>query len=100
MPGAVAPIVALAEAARGALVERFGASWRAKTTEEIAADASPAEAFGPETAARLVALLGEADRVKFSGEGGDAQGVEADAWAAWVESFVAAAGARSTINAR
>lgn len=97
-------VVAHADAVRAALVARFGATWRAKTTEEIAGDPGPAEAFGTATAERLNLLLREADRAKFSGPGtgtgegspgAGPQGDEADAWVAW---FVAGAGARSTSN--
>lgn len=92
----LAPIVVLAEIARDSLVVRFGASWRAKTTEEIADDNVLAETIGAEDAGRLVALLIEADRVKFSVETASDQGGEV--WADWVEAF--AAGARSTITGK
>lgn len=104
LPGSPAGgVVALAEAARAALVARFGEPWRTKTTEEIAADPAPAGAFGVETAATLIALLGEADRLKFSGGGSPGAGLQGEGgedWAAWVAGLVAGveAGARSTIN--
>jgi hypothetical protein len=97
------PIVAQATAARDALVARFGPAWRAKTTEEIAADPAPVEAFGTEMAERLVALFREADRAKFAtarlSEAGP-QRADADEWALWVAAFVASAGATSTIKGK
>ncbi len=93
----------MAGAARRALAARFGASWLAKTTEEIAAGTDLIEVFGFETTDRLLDLLREADRAKFStrnhGEfAGQRESVEA--WALWVETFVAAAGATSRINGK
>ncbi len=94
-------VVALAETARAALVARFGAPWRARTTEEVAADSGLVEALGAGTVERLVALLRAADRSKFAVESPDLQrDDDAEAWALWVASFVAAAGASSTINGK
>jgi len=97
------PLVALAESVRAALVARFGASWRAKTTEEIASDAAPADAFGVETAERLVTLLREADRAKFAATdaaGSGSQRDDVDAWMPWVAEFLAEAGATSRISGK
>jgi hypothetical protein len=93
-------IVALAESARAALVARFGADWRARTTEEVADDAGLAESIGPEAVGQLVALLREADRVKFAGVASPPQRSDVEAWALWVASFVAAAGASSTTRGK
>ncbi len=94
----VAPIVRLAEIARESLVLRLGPAWKARTAEEFAADKTLVETIGAEDAGRLVALLIEADRVKFSANDRLDQGGEVDAFAAWLESFTG--GARSTINGR
>jgi hypothetical protein len=51
---------------RGALAERFGPAWGAKTTEEIAAEPALVDLLGPERAGTLVRALGEADRAKFA----------------------------------
>jgi hypothetical protein len=89
-------------AVREALVARFGASWRARTTEEIAADATLAEALGPEPTARLVEFLSDADRAKFDDRDG-LQPPVPDDLPDWLIAFVAptsnvpAAGARSRI---
>ena len=88
-------LIELSGKVRGALVERFGEAWRAKTTEEIATDPALSEVFGPETAARLIAILSEADRLKFAAEETCPQREDADDWAAFVSGFLAAAGARS-----
>lgn len=53
---------------REALVRAFGAGWRARTTEEIAASGEVAGRFGAEVAGRIVAYLGAVDRSKFSGD--------------------------------
>lgn len=94
-------VVALAETARAALVSRFGSPWRARTTEEVATDPGLAETFGPETVERLVSLLRAADRSKFAADGsGPQRDEDTEAWALWVASFVAAAGARSMIKGK
>lgn len=91
-------IVALSDAVRAALVSRFGPTWQAKTSEEIGNDPEVLDAFGPETAGRLVVLLREADRLKFAAAGSvgpsdQCEGLES--WADWAADFVSAAGARS-----
>lgn len=96
-------IVALAESVREALVSRFGETWRAKTSEEIGDDPGTIDAFGPETASRLVVLLREADRFKFAELGSVAplgHREELELWAVWASDFVADAGARSTITGK
>jgi hypothetical protein len=53
---------------RVALIRAFGPSWRARTTEEIAASPVLGERFGAEVAGRVVAYLGAIDRAKFSAD--------------------------------
>jgi hypothetical protein len=89
-------IVALSAGVRGLLAARFDETWLAKTTEEIAASAALADAFGAGTADQLVAFLRAADRVKFAPEG---QGDEAGDWLDWASEFVST-GARSTTNGK
>lgn len=86
---------ALCGRVRSALVGRLGAGWAARTTQELAGDPALGSAFGPGQSARLAEFLEAADRAKFAG----APDHGAD-WAAWVEEFVEAAGATSTINGR
>lgn len=58
---------AAASMIRRALVTRFGASWAALTTEEIAAAPDLEPAIGPDRAKELLSILARADRSKFSG---------------------------------
>jgi hypothetical protein len=89
-------MAALAERAREALAARFGPAWKARTTEEVAGSAELAAELGPETLARLVAFLQDADRAKFAGAAD--HGPE---WYEWVAAFAAGpAGASSRINGR
>jgi hypothetical protein len=83
---------------RQALVARFGPSWGAKTTEEIAAEPGLADRLGPERAEGLVRFLREADRAKFAGE--TAATFQGPEWNDWVSAFVAEAGATSRIKGR
>lgn len=98
-PGTSADVlIELSGKIRGTLVERFGEAWRAKTTEEISSEPALWEVFGRETAERLVAILSEADRVKFAAEEmveTRSQSEDADDRAVFVSGFLAAAGARS-----
>jgi hypothetical protein len=97
-PAAEAPMVRGAARVRAALIARFGPGWGAKTTEEIAAEPGPAAAWGPERAEQLVRFLHAADRAKFAGTGAEA--AHSPEWDAWVEAFVAEAGASSTSSGR
>lgn len=88
---------------RMALVGCFGEPWRAKTTEEISEERELAEVFGEETAERLVALLKGGDLEKFGVMGENEainQGVEMEAWEAFVVGFSRDAGARSRMTGR
>jgi hypothetical protein len=58
----------LTDRVRSALVRAFGPSWRARTTEEVAASAELSERFGEEVAARVVDYLRAVDRSKFSAD--------------------------------
>jgi hypothetical protein len=96
-----ASLPAAARRTREALIERFGTSWGAMTTEEVAAQPPMLEALGPERTRRVLRLLSAADRFRFSAEAnGDDQGEED--WARWAEEFVAALLAQqtSTISGR
>jgi hypothetical protein len=93
-------LIAQADLIRSVLVARFGESWRAKTTEEIAAMPDLFDALDPESAARLIAFLRESDRAKFAAELIANHQGEVDAWDGWVTDFVAAAGPRSTIKGK
>ena len=60
-----ARLLALRERARTILARRFGPALRARTTEEMAADARLAETLGNDDLARLTSLLRAGDRVLF-----------------------------------
>jgi hypothetical protein len=94
-------------AVREAMALRFGTQWRARTTEEIEADAALAEALGPEHAERLVRFLAASDRAKFDDREGlqsplpdDSPGLELDWLGGFVASSLPAAGARSRIKGK
>lgn len=91
-------------AVRESLVTRFGPAWRAKTTEEIAAEDSLVLALGAEEAGRLVHFLAEVDRLKFATDGAPAQELGAHSaagWESWVSTFLApAAGATSKMSGK
>lgn len=84
-------MIVWSDSVRDALVERFGPSWRAKTTEEIATDERLADALGSEQAAQLLMFLNEADRAKFAAESDSSWALEdqrADDWREWVGRFL------------
>ncbi len=97
-------MVAWSEAVREALVVRFGPAWRAKTTEEMAADSTLLDALGPERTGELVRFLKVADHAKFAVRGGPLADAQSDAWRSWVAVFVSesasAAGASSRIKGK
>jgi hypothetical protein len=90
-PGAV--LLSLAARVREDLAARFGPSLRARTTEEIAADAAIREALGSKNLEPLTHLLITADRWKFASEPGN--GLEESMlddlsnWEAWHKTFLA-----------
>jgi hypothetical protein len=101
-------VVDLSESVREALAARFGESWRAKTTEEIASEPSLAKTLGALSAEHLIGFLQVADLVKFAADRlpgylpeiePDLQRAEAAA-GAWLEALAAegSAGANSTIK--
>ena len=61
-------LVALANSTKIALATQFGPTWRAKTTEELAADPVLAELLGPEPLGELIEFLDGIDRLKFAPE--------------------------------
>jgi hypothetical protein len=94
-------IITWAEAVRGGLVARFGDSWRAKTTEEIALDESLVPALGEEEAGRLVRFLNQADRAKFGTDGDAAWSAHEHRfaeWETWVPSFLTPAAPNAERN--
>jgi hypothetical protein len=61
-------LVALSTSTKNALATRFGPSWRAKTTEELAAEPALSEMLGPEPLQELIQFLDRIDRLKFAPE--------------------------------
>jgi hypothetical protein len=61
-------LVALSTSTKHALTARFGPTWRAKTTEELAAEPILAEVLGPEPLKDLIEFLDRIDRLKFAAE--------------------------------
>ena len=61
-------LVALSTSTKNALAARFGPTWRAKTTEELAAEPALAEVLGPELLGELIEFLDRIDRLKFAPE--------------------------------
>jgi hypothetical protein len=61
-------LVALSMSTKNALAARFGPTWRAKTTEELAAEPILAEFLGPEPLRELIEFLDRIDRLKFAVE--------------------------------
>jgi hypothetical protein len=90
-PGAV--LVSLASRVREDLAARFGPSLRARTTEEIAADAAIREALGEGNLEPLTHLLITADRWKFASEYGNGREEslldDLSNWEAWHKTFLA-----------
>jgi hypothetical protein len=61
-------LVALSTSTKNALASRFGPAWRAKTTEELAAEPALREMLGPEPLQELIQFLDRIDRLKFAPE--------------------------------
>ena len=87
----------LTDRVRGALIRAFGPSWRARTTEEVAASPALTERFGPEVAAQVVAYLRACDRAKFSANAANPD-EELDWWASRFAEEVQAGGQNESKN--
>jgi hypothetical protein len=61
-------LLALGHSIREALTVQFGAPWRAKTTEELAADAQLEQVLGCDGLQELIRFLDQVDRLKFAPE--------------------------------
>jgi hypothetical protein len=61
-------LVTLSDTIRDDLSTRFGTSWRAKTTEELAVDGQLEELLGAELFPELIGFLDQVDRLKFATE--------------------------------
>jgi hypothetical protein len=61
-------LLALSLSMREALAAQFGTPWRAKTTEELAADAQLEQVLGGEGLRELIRFLDQVDRLKFAPE--------------------------------
>jgi hypothetical protein len=61
-------LLALSHSMREALAVQFGAPWRAKTTEELSADAQLEQVLGREDLRELIRFLDQVDRLKFAPE--------------------------------
>jgi len=60
--------LALSDSIRETLIRKFGTAWRAKTTEELSADAQLEHALGPEPLQELIRFLDQVDHLKFAPE--------------------------------
>ena len=61
-------LVALSMLTKNALATRFGSTWRAKTTEELAVEPLLVQQLGPESLEELITFLDRIDRLKFAPE--------------------------------
>jgi hypothetical protein len=61
-------LVAHSRSIRDLIAEQFGAGWRAKTTEELAAEPRLADVLGPDPLRELIRFLDEVDQLKFAPE--------------------------------
>jgi len=59
-------LIGLSGSLREALTDRFGASYRARTTEELSADGQLGELLGGELFEQLIHFLDEIDQLKFA----------------------------------
>jgi hypothetical protein len=82
-------LVYLSNTIRLTLTDKFGPSFRAKTTRELAADSGLAALFGGSEFLRLIEFLDLVDRLKFAPERPDAQIATLEADLAQHESRVA-----------
>ena len=70
-PGDTTPrgrLVAHSLSIRDVLANQFGTAWRAKTTEELAAEPRLAEVLGPDQLHELIRFLDQVDQLKFAPE--------------------------------
>ena len=61
-------LVAHSHSIRDVLANQFGTAWRAKTTEELAADPRLAEVLGQDQLQALIRFLDQVDQLKFAPE--------------------------------
>jgi hypothetical protein len=61
-------LVTLSNSIREALTVQYGTTWRAKTTEELSADAQLVQAVGPDGLEELIRFLDQVDHIKFAPE--------------------------------
>jgi hypothetical protein len=59
-------LVALSKSIRATLTVQYGTTWRAKTTEELSADAQLVQAVGREEFDDLIRFFDQVDRIKFA----------------------------------
>ena len=92
-------LVALSTSAKSALAARFGSTWRAKTTEELAVEPALAELLGPEMLQELIEFLDLIDRLKFAPERPDQSGLSLDqelaGWNPRIAGLIGRIGARA-----
>ncbi len=92
-------LVALSGSAKSALAARFGSTWRAKTTEELAVEPALAELLGPEMFRELIEFLDRTDRLKFAPERPARSGLtleeELAAWDPRIASLIGRIGAKT-----
>lgn len=94
-----ARLLRLAERARETLATRFGPPLRARTTEEIATDATLREALSEVDFGQLIDLLSLADRWKFALAPENAAVIrdeDLSRWEAWCEALPAGPRSRSS----
>ncbi|HKI17023.1 MAG TPA: hypothetical protein VKA15_04055 [Isosphaeraceae bacterium] len=59
-------LIGLSGSLRAALTDRFGTSYRARTTEELSADLELGQLLGGESFEQLIQFLDQIDRIKFA----------------------------------
>ena len=92
-------LVALSTSTKNALASRFGSTWHAKTTEELAAESALKDVLGPEMLGQLIEFLDRIDRLKFAPERPNHNGrslpEELAAWDPRVAGLIARIGAKA-----
>jgi len=61
-------LIGLSKSLRGALSDRFGAAYRARTTEELASDVKLSEFLGASLRQELIEFFDQVDQLKFAPE--------------------------------